>query len=205
MNNQACDEHFKKWLLERCERIGYEEIPGHLAPAHKKGDPQLLPSSIIHEWHEYLRKTRESNEEDAKRRELIRSLGIDETQCSHLSALIIDNALKAQSSQHYYLYLKTWRLGEGNCWFKVGITSDLRRRDREQNVLPVPSITLLAIKVINEQLARAIEKSIHDTLRENKVLGAQNRELFELNPAALSDLIVAMKALGNVVEMPALC
>jgi hypothetical protein len=205
MNNQACDDHFKKWLLERCDRIGYEQIPGHLTPAYKKGDPRLLPVAIIHEWHDYLRKTRESDEEDAKRRELIRSLDIEETQCSHLAALIIDNALEAQFGQHCYLYLKTWKLGEGNCWFKVGITNDLRRRDREQNVLPVPPTTLLAIKVINEQSARAIEKSIHDTLRESKVLGAQNRELFELNTTALSGLIVAMKALGDVVEMSALC
>jgi len=79
-----------------------------------------------------------------------------------------------------YLYFKRWSLTD-RTWFKIGITNDPSRRDREQNVLPVPSETLRVIRLASIEQARAVEKAIHITLAPRAVKGAKNKELFELN------------------------
>ena len=91
-----------------------------------------------------------------------------------------------------FVYLKQWTLADGTRWFKVGITNNPSRRDTEQNVLPVPAVTLKLMKTQSMDQAIAIEKAIHQQLVAQKVSGAGNRELFHLNDAQLEALMAAM-------------
>ena len=91
-----------------------------------------------------------------------------------------------------FVYLKQWTLADGTRWFKVGITNNPSRRDTEQNVLPVPAVTLKLMKTQSMDQAIAIEKAIHQQLVAQKVRGAGNRELFHLNDAQLEALMAAM-------------
>ena len=75
---------------------------------------------------------------------------------------------------------------------KIGITNNLNRRDVEQNVLPVPAVTLKLMEVQSMDQAAAIERALHQQLTDWKVTGAGNRELFHLDDAQLAALIAAM-------------
>ena len=192
---------FRAWCDERCFHLGLDPMPETMALAFKTGNPLDLHVGIISEWHDYVKNERISRDSASLREKRLLVLGVDASRVSKFAALIIERALEAQSRQDCYIYLKMWDVGGGKTWYKVGITNDLSRRDREQNVLPVPAATLLAIKVASEQSAKAIERSIHDSLSQFRVLGAQNKELFELESSVLTDLISAMKVLGQQVDL----
>jgi len=112
----------------------------------------------------------------------------DKIFASNLIAAIED----ARNQTGGYVYLKQWTLADGTRWFKVGITNNPNRRDTEQNVLPVPAVTLRLMETQSMDQAAAIEKAIHQQLVAQKVKGAGNRELFHLNDAQLSALMVSM-------------
>ena len=78
-----------------------------------------------------------------------------------------------------YLYFKRWKLGE-KVWFKIGRTNSLDRRDKEQNVLPVPSETLKSIKLTSMDKAKAIESALHNVLRIEGLLGLGIRNYIHL-------------------------
>lgn len=100
----------------------------------------------------------------------------------------------ARNSTGGYVYLKQWSLADGTRWLKIGITNNPARRDAEQNVLPVPAVTLRLIETQSMDQAAAIERAIHQQLAAQKVAGAGNRELFHLDDGQLAALMAAMEA-----------
>ena len=96
-----------------------------------------------------------------------------------------------------YLYLKAWVMQNGGKWYKVGVTTDLERRDAEQNVLPVPPSTLHTVRFQHIHQARAAERAFHTELLKMRIKGAKNKELFSLKPSQVNSIIEAMKVLGR--------
>lgn len=96
-----------------------------------------------------------------------------------------------------YIYLKSWSLKDLT-WYKIGVTSNPARRDAEQNVLPVPAVTLALIEVESFEKALAIEQSLHKALNTMKIVGAGNRELFGLDDRQASSVITAMHQLSHL-------
>ena len=82
---------------------------------------------------------------------------------------------------------------DGTKWYKLGVTVDLERREREQNVLPVPSQTLEQVSFDSQDAAYAAEKAFLQVLEEFKIKDANNRELMELNPTQVKSIISAMQ------------
>lgn len=60
-----------------------------------------------------------------------------------------------------YLYFRCWALPDGSRWYKVGITNDPKRRESEQNVLPVNMETLALASFCSYEQAKAAESSFH--------------------------------------------
>ncbi|WP_094556597.1 GIY-YIG nuclease family protein [Synechococcus sp. 1G10] len=114
--------------------------------------------------------------------------GADNALAASIAAAIND----ARSQTCGFVYLKQWTLADGTRWLKVGITNNPDRRDAEQNVLPVPAVTLQLMKVQSMDQAVAIEKAIHRQIKDQKVTGAGNRELFHLTDPQLAALMAAM-------------
>ncbi len=109
-----------------------------------------------------------------------------------LAANLVSAIENARNQTIGYVYLKQWTLADGTRWLKVGITNNPSRRDAEQNVLPVPAVTLRLMETQSMDQAAAIEKALHQQLASQKVTGAGNRELFHLNDAQLAALMAAM-------------
>jgi len=98
-----------------------------------------------------------------------------------------------------YLYFKKWSLDE-RFWFKIGITNDPSRRDREQNVLPVPSETLKVVKLRSMEQARSVERVMHRVLRPRLVKGASNKEIFELTGEEYRAVARALRNLERILS-----
>jgi len=98
----------------------------------------------------------------------------------------------ARNATGGYVYLKQWTLNDGTRWLKLGITNNPSRRDTEQNVLPVPAVTLRLMETQSMDQAAAIERALHQQLAAQKVTGAGNRELFHLDDGQLAALMAAM-------------
>lgn len=114
--------------------------------------------------------------------------GADTALAANLVAAIED----ARNRTGGYVYLKQWTLADGTRWLKVGITNNPSRRDAEQNVLPVPAVTLRLMETQSMDQAAAIERALHQQLAAQKVIGAGNRELFHLDDGQLAALMSAM-------------
>lgn len=106
------------------------------------------------------------------------------------------HALETMPPTTGYVYLKRWRMPDGQCWFKVGITNDPRRREIEQNVLPVAAETVACVDVGSMDRARAIEALIHQVLDEQRITDANNCELFHLNDQQSAAVKVVLEKLG---------
>lgn len=91
------------------------------------------------------------------------------------------NALDTTPPTVGFVYLKRWKMPDGSCWFKVGITNNPDRRETEQNVLPVAAETIVCVDVGSMDRAKAIEVVIHQVLDEQRIKDANNRELFFLS------------------------
>lgn len=74
----------------------------------------------------------------------------------NLAACFIAAIEEARNSTRGYVYLKQWTLPDGTRWLKVGITNNPSRRDTEQNVLPVPAVTLSLMETVSMDQAAAI-------------------------------------------------
>ena len=114
-----------------------------------------------------------------------------------LAEILVENAREHLMGAYGYLYLKQWTLPDGSRWQKIGITNDLRRRDAEQNILPVPCKTLAWLKLDSMEEARAIEQGFHETLEIYRITDANNRELFRLNDEQLRAVLIAIQELGS--------
>lgn len=119
-----------------------------------------------------------------------------ESMISDLS-LTLSCAIKSNSS---YVYFKVWVLPDGQRWYKIGITTNLSRRDSEQNVLPTPATTLKIAKFPHLDFARAAEKSLLKVLSSKRIKGANNSELFRLSPPQAEAVIAAMQSLSNYAK-----
>jgi len=94
-----------------------------------------------------------------------------------------------------YIYFKRWKIKDV-IWFKIGRTNSLERRDKEQNVLPVPSETIKEVELISMEKAIAIESALDIALRGKKIRGAKNKELYQLSG---TDYKLVMRCL-NMIE-----
>ena len=128
-------------------------------------------------WEEYRRNNFNSGAEDVEVDEDSSSKRHDMELCLKLQSQIV----QATTAVKGFVYFKKWCLPTGEAWYKVGITNNLKRRDGEQNVLPVPPISIAAVAVASMEHARVIESAMHQVLNEWKIEGAQNRELFKLS------------------------
>ena len=113
-----------------------------------------------------------------------------------LAQVLLQKAHEHLMSAYGFLYLKQWTLPDGSRWQKIGITDDLRRRDAEQNILPVPCITLAWLQLDSMEEARAIERAFHDTLDIYRITNANNRELFSLTDDQIVSVLIAIQELG---------
>jgi len=92
-------------------------------------------------------------------------------------------ALLEQVPTHF-LYLRCWEVS-GRSWYKIGITSNWKRRDREQNVLPVPYQSLGGVCLPDGALVKKAESMILDVLGPRRIQNAHNRELLVLDGGEL--------------------
>jgi hypothetical protein len=97
-----------------------------------------------------------------------------------------------------YIYLKRWNYKDESWWYKLGITTNPKRRDSEQNVLPVPAETLFCYDVGSIDRARTMESIIKRVLDSHKIRGSQNRELFHLSEEQVSALMTVMNAVKTL-------
>ena len=97
----------------------------------------------------------------------------------------------------HWLYFKRWTLGDDTTWYKIGITSDLDRRDSEQNILPVPSETIEVLSVSSKIKAREIEKNLHRALEAFNIKSAGNRELFTLEARQVQSIVMLFNELRS--------
>ena len=111
------------------------------------------------------------------------------------STIDLINSRRARSRA--YVYFKQWRIGE-NIWHKIGVTNDHRRRDSEQNVLPVPARTLALLPVSTMDMARIIERSLHRLLVHARVRNARNREIFELEESEAHAIAAAINSFERI-------
>lgn len=96
-----------------------------------------------------------------------------------------------------YVYLKQWRMPNGQSWYKIGVTSNPNRREAEQNVLPVPAETIACVELETMDRARSVEKTFLNKLSNLQIRGASNRELFHMNERQLSAVIHALEGLAK--------
>ena len=111
---------------------------------------------------------------------------------------LAEQGLQAESiNSAGYLYFKVWVLPDGSKWYKIGITNDLRRRDAEQNVLPVPATTLQSVRFFGIEHARIAERKFLETLSGCRIKGANNKELLSLKPEQVQAIVGAMKVIKS--------
>ena len=101
-----------------------------------------------------------------------------------------------------YLYFKQWSLPDA-AWFKIGITNSPERRDSEQNVLPVPAQTLYLVRLDSMEHARSVEKAIHSIISSRRVVGAKNKEIFQLSGSDCKAVLIALRNLSDRLSQPA--
>ncbi|QPN68093.1 GIY-YIG nuclease family protein [Synechococcus sp. CBW1006] len=106
------------------------------------------------------------------------------------------NSVCASVSTVGCIYFKRWSMPDGTAWYKVGATTNPRRRDAEQNVLPVAAETLACVDVGSMDRARALEAAIHGAMDSQRITDANNRELFHLTEEQEGAVMEAIKALG---------
>ena len=112
---------------------------------------------------------------------------------SLLSSLI--DGIRGLESAKGYVYLKRWRMGDGTTWYKIGITANPKRRESEQNVLPVPAENIALVELASMGQARNAERTFLEKLQHLKIRGASNRELFHLDSRQLGALMHAFEHL----------
>ncbi|EDY37939.1 hypothetical protein CPCC7001_818 [Cyanobium sp. PCC 7001] len=149
----------------------------------------MLEHIIDNRIHDYLEAAR------AKDR-LTLDIKADGQADAALATSLAAAACQALDGCNGYIYLKTWGLSDGTRWYKIGITNDPQRRDSEQNVLPVPAITLRLIRLPSMDHARAIEQAFQCVLADLRICNASNRELFSLSDQQLAALVNAMEGIN---------
>lgn len=153
------------------------------------------------------RKRRSAAEEKKRKKEIEQKkrdakrigLGLNADADPDLAAQLVEVAGRAlereRSSSAGYIYFKVWVMPDGTKWYKIGITNDLRRRESEQNVLPVPAHTLHSARFHSIEHAKVAERCFLSTLSRYRIKGAKNKEIFNLKPPQVQAVIGAMRAL----------
>ena len=109
---------------------------------------------------------------------------------------LANQILNKLDEEETFLYVKRWIVGEKK-WIKIGITNNPDRRDSEQNVLPVPAELMKLAKMPNRKTAEKIEKELLEYYFSNKIKGANNKELLELEDKEIESLIATINSLEN--------
>ena len=173
--------------------------------------PPTTSFDSVKEWIEQLRSESASAKKDALRKQRearvrqkelhAKRLGINESADLDLTIRLVKGAIdaieKSLAETSGCLYFKAWMMPGGHRWHKIGITTDLKRRDAEQNVLPVPPSILHKVEFKHIHHAKAAEQAFHNELLSMRIKGAKNKELFSLKPSQVSSIIEAMKTLGR--------
>lgn len=146
----------------------------------------------LEDYRDKLEEKRKKKIENALKRERAK-LGIGKDADIELVRNLVDRTKEYTSKNEAYLYFKCWSLKDGTKWYKLGVTVDLERREREQNVLPVPAQTLEQVSFINQDAAYAAEKAFLQVLEEFRIKDSNNRELMELNPIQVKSVINGMQ------------
>tara|TARA_B100001989_G_scaffold91113_1_gene63452 strand:- start:234 stop:758 length:525 start_codon:yes stop_codon:yes gene_type:complete len=152
---------------------------------------RLEKERLLEEW-KSLEEQRKKRTENVIKRERTK-LGIGEDSDIELVRNLINRTQNNIDEIKAYLYFKCWNLKDGTKWYKIGVTVDLERRERGQNVLPVPSKTLKTVLFKSEDAAYAAEKAFLHVLKEFKIKDANNKELLELNPIQVKSVFSAMQ------------
>ena len=97
------------------------------------------------------------------------------------------------------MYFKQWNLTE-TTWYKIGITNSPKRRDTEQNVLPVPAETIFLLRLDSMEQARSLEKAFHRALENRRVKGAMNKEIFQLKRRDYKSVMLVLRELKHRLE-----
>ena len=202
-------------------RVWKEQVKPRLGDAKELKDylesnNDSIPASALQHIDEFVLNARQENKsrkkaaaealkqskkkEEAKKR---RELGLAEEADVELAENLMEMATVAlrevTREECGYMYFKVWMLPDGTCWYKIGISNNLNRRDAEQNVLPVPSKTICSVRFTSMSLARAAESAFHETLQRMRILGANNKVLFHLKPEqaqAVSSVMEQLKMAG---------
>ena len=168
----------------------YEKVCPKDIPFYKPSENKRATRSIYIKNEGWINPRRFINKiENALKRERAK-LGIGEDSDIELVRSLVDLTKQYISENEAYLYFKCWSLKDGTKWYKLGVTVDLERREREQNVLPVPSQTLEQVSFDSQDAAYAAEKAFLQVLEEFKIKDANNRELMELNPIQVRSVIL---------------
>ena len=129
-------------------------------------------------------------------------LGIGEEADLQLARKLQTALTEKLNSCFGYLYLKTWVITHGGeRWYKIGITNNPRRREAEQNVLPVPAETLCLLRFASMEHARAAEKAVLKTLDQQRIRDSNNKELFRLEATAVTSLIATLRNITSHAEL----
>ena len=146
-----------------------------------------------------IRQEKLAKENEARRKKL----GLDAEADPELADKLFKSAEQCLRKESIdcagYLYFKVWVMPDKSKWYKIGITNDLRRRDAEQNVLPVPPTTLQSVRFFSIEHARIAERIFLENLSNYRIKGANNKELFSLKPEQAQAVIGAMKAIKTCV------
>ena len=124
-----------------------------------------LEVAVLHESCEQSKQTsaakkKEIQQEQDEARQALQ--GLDTEADPELAVKLLQNSEQCRHKERIsstgYLYFKAWIMPDSSKWYKIGITNDLRRRDAEQNVLPVPATTLQSVRFFSIEHARTAEK-----------------------------------------------
>ena len=190
-------------------RKGLQEIFKYEKLSNELGLPKNATRKEVDDLLLEIKKEKRRNKAQKSAREPLRrkelklsvSLGLNAEADPELAEKLFKSAeqgLQAESiNSAGYLYFKVWVLPDGSKWYKIGITNDLRRRDAEQNVLPVPATTLQSTRFFNIEHARIVEKKFLETLSSYRIKGANNKELLSLKPEQVQAIVGAMKAIKS--------
>ena len=165
--NKVWKEQVQPRAKDLQEIFKYEKIAKELRlpkDATKKEIDELLAAIREKKRRSATEEKKRKKEIEQKRAEEKRiSLGLNADADADLAAKLVEGAERnlgrERSNSAGYLYFKVWAMPDGSKWYKIGITNNSRRRESEQNVLPVPAQTLHSARFHSIEHARIAESS----------------------------------------------
>ena len=199
LKNQLWKNVIQRKLQAAREKSKYEKI------AKEMGLPATSTQKDIEERKKSIAKEKRSRQKELERKQLDEKrerLGLNGKADVALADKLVSSTQRLLHHQAKnsagYLYFKVWVMPDNSRWYKIGITNNLKRREYEQNVLPVPAETLETARFHSIEHAKIAEDAFLKTLSKYRIRGANNREIFDLKPEHVQAVIGAMKALESI-------